>query len=233
MASQIQHLFIEILAENLPVYFQDARVLEIGSLDINGSIRGFFTRCEYIGIDVAGGKGVDVVCHGEDYLAPDGTFDHVVSCEAMEHNPAWKETFANMIRLCRPGGLVTVTCATTGRREHGTARSSPESSPLTVAKGWDYYRNLTTRDFMKALPFGEHFSRFRFFHDWPVNNLYFAGIRLGPQPSGEFTPAWEAFVRSADRSMRRRNVSPKGVAHIMTARLLGEPGFRIYRNFQR
>jgi SAM-dependent methyltransferase len=232
MASSEQHGFIGILATHLPEYFRDARVLEVGSLDINGTIRGLFARCEYTGIDVAGGKGVDVVCQGQDYDAPDGTFDHVVSCEAMEHNPSWKETFANMIRLCRSGGLVSMTCATTGRREHGTARTSPDSSPLTVAMGWDYYRNLSARDFTEAFPLASLFSRHRFFYDWAKYNLYFAGVRRGPEPAGDCAAGWDTFVQAADRSVMRRNASLKGVAHSVKARLLGEEGIRFLRKFR-
>lgn len=232
MASSIQQGFIAMLARHLPEYFRDARVLEVGSLDINGSIRGLFARCDYTGIDVAGGKSVDVVCQGQDYDAPDGSFDHVVSCEVMEHNPSWKETFANMIRLCRPGGLVSMTCATTGRREHGTARTSPDSSPLTVAMGWDHYRNLTARDFSEAFPLGSHFSRHRFFCDWASYNLYFAGIRRGPEPARENGAGWDTFVRAANRMVMRRNASIKGIGHGIQARLLTEEGIRSIRKFR-
>src|SRR5690606_19424692 len=106
-------------------FFRGTRVLEVGSLDLNGSVRSNFSGCDYLGIDVAAGPGVDLVCQGQDYDAPDGSFDVVTSCEAMEHNPYWRETFANMLRLCRPGGLILMTCATTGRGEHGTTRKHP------------------------------------------------------------------------------------------------------------
>lgn len=125
-------------------------MLEIGSLDINGTIRSAFDHCDYTGIDVAAGKGVDVVCEGQSYDAPDGSFDTVISCECLEHNRHWKGTFQNMIRLCKPDGLIVMSCATLGRSEHGTARSDPDASPLTVDKGWNYYRNLTPRDFIDA-----------------------------------------------------------------------------------
>ena len=134
MAHRSQLEFVRLLAANMPEYFRGKRVLEVGSLDINGSIRQFFKDCDYTGLDVAAGPGVDVVCEGQKYDAPG--FDVVISCEAMEHNPYWAETLQNMIRLCKPGGLLVMTCATIGRPEHGTARSEPESSPLTVGLGW-------------------------------------------------------------------------------------------------
>ncbi len=79
-------------------------MLEIGSLDVNGTVRQHFEKCDYRGLDVAEGPGVDIVCQAQDYDAPIGSFDTVVCCEVMEHNPHWAETFANMLRLCQPGG---------------------------------------------------------------------------------------------------------------------------------
>lgn len=148
MAHKEQLQYIDRIQGIFPSYFTGKRVLEIGSLDINGTIRSRFTGCDYVGIDVDAGPGVDRVCEGQEFDAPDGSFDMVISCEVMEHNPYWKETFQNMVRLCAPRGLVVMTCAALGRKEHGTSRSNAESSPLTVSKGWDYYRNLTARDFI-------------------------------------------------------------------------------------
>jgi len=105
MAHQGQRDFVRLVSTELQSFFRDARVLEVGSLNINGSVRDFFSNCSYVGIDIAPGKDVDVVCQGQEYAAADGSFDQVISCEAMEHNPHWKETFDNMVRICRPGGL--------------------------------------------------------------------------------------------------------------------------------
>ena len=119
---------------------------------------------DYIGIDVGEGKGVDIVCPGQDYNAPDNTFDIACSAECFEHNPYWKETFANMVRMCKPGGLIVLTCATTGRPEHGTTRSDIGSSPLTVSIGWEHYKNLDEGDFRNAYEesFDEIFSEYEF-----------------------------------------------------------------------
>jgi SAM-dependent methyltransferase len=177
MAHRQQLEFVHILSRELTQYFCDATVLEIGSLDIQGSVRQFYRHCSYTGIDVAPGKGVDVVCQGQDYAASDGSFDQVISCEAMEHNPSWRETFANMIRLAKEGGIVVMTCATYGRPEHGTIRTEPEASPLTVEKGWDYYKNLGYSDFESTSNLRNSFSSYRFWSNWASNDLYFVCIR--------------------------------------------------------
>lgn len=169
--------FIKSVKDSFPTYFNNSKILEIGSLDINGSVRPFFTKCEYIGIDVGPGPGVDVVCEGQNYSAPDDSFDTVISCECFEHNPYWLETFLNMIRICKKNGLVIFTCATTGRKEHGTTRTSPADSPLTIGKGWDYYKNLTEIDFKENITLSLYFKDFKFSINEKSKDLYFWGIK--------------------------------------------------------
>ena len=178
MSHKQQREFIQILSENMPEFFNGVNVLEIGSLDINGTIRDFFNSSEYIGLDIGPGKGVDVVCEGQKYDAPDNFFDHVISCEAMEHNPYWVETFNNMLRMCKPGGLVTMTCATIGRPEHGTTRTSPQDSPLTTDAGWNYYFNLTENHYRKNINVEKMFSTYFFAVNWRSYDLYFVGIKI-------------------------------------------------------
>lgn len=179
MAHPQQQEFVASIKQIFPKFFKQKRVLEIGSLDINGSVRQHFEMCDHIGIDVAPGPGVDIVCQGQEFAAPDSSFDVVISCEVMEHNPYWKETFQNMIRLCKPGGLVLMTCATVGRPEHGTTRTSTNDSPLTIAIGWDYYRNLTSSDFKKLIPIRNWFSVHMFCSSYSFWDLYFVGFRIG------------------------------------------------------
>lgn len=148
MAHLEQKKFISLVKEKYPDFFSNKKVLEVGSLDINGNTRINFENCHYTGIDVAHGANVDIVCQGQDFDGEDNSFDVVISSEVMEHNPYWVETMNNMIRVCKPNGLIIMSCATTGRKEHGTARTDPESSPLTVELGWNYYKNLTENDFI-------------------------------------------------------------------------------------
>lgn len=176
MAHLHQRQFVAALKSRIPVYFSKNKVLEIGSLDINGSLRDFFVDCDYCGLDVGPGKGVDIVCEGQKYDAPDNTYDVVSSAECFEHNPYWLETFINMIRLCRNGGLVFFTCATEGRAEHGTSRTTMLDSPLTIQKGWDYYRNLTESDFTNNIILDDYFSHYTFEVNHESHDLYFWGI---------------------------------------------------------
>lgn len=150
MAHGAQRQFFQEVGKVYPDIFEWKNVIEIGSLDINGTVRDFFKYCNYVGFDLGAGPGVDYAVQGQDVKYPDNSFDVAVSAECFEHNPAWKETWLNMHRMVKPGGFILMTCAGTGRPEHGTARSDVGSSPLTVDAGWEYYGNLTPED-MKPL----------------------------------------------------------------------------------
>jgi SAM-dependent methyltransferase len=178
MAHDAQREFVGYLLNRYPGYFTEKKVLEVGSLNLNGTVRDFFTNCDYTGLDVGPGLCVDVVCSGHEYDAPDNSFDTICSLECFEHNPYWVETFANMIRMCRPGGLVFFTCATTGRAEHGTVSSgSIGESPLTINLGWEYYRNLTQEDFLENFDMPKYFSEYYFVTNPAAFDLYFFGVK--------------------------------------------------------
>lgn len=156
-----------------PDAFTGCRVLEVGSLNINGTVRGLFTDCHYTGVDLAPGPGVDVVCPGQDLDYPARDFTTVISTECFEHNPHWAATFANMHRMADQ--LVIVTCATTGRAEHGTSRTDTYSSPFTAHT--DYYRNLTADDFRAMFDLDGMFAHHEFTTDEQAHDLYFWGVR--------------------------------------------------------
>ena len=73
-----------------------------------------------------------------------------------------------------------ITCATTGREEHGTRRTTPSNSRTSELEGgWsDYYKNLTEEDFRECLDFDESFSAYEFeVNAAPVCDIYFWGIK--------------------------------------------------------
>lgn len=169
MSHQSQLDFVASIKRKFPEYFIEKRVLEIGSLDINGSVRQFFDDCTYIGVDLGEGKGVDLVAHGQDLIFPANSFDVSISCECFEHNPEWVKTFNNMVRMTQ--GLVIMTCATTGRPEHGTRRTSPSDAPFCD----DYYKNLTEHDIKSSCDLSKFVGYGFSTCDSPAD-LYFWGI---------------------------------------------------------
>lgn len=179
MAHQEQLNFIRTTSENLTKDYSNRKILEIGSFDVNGSIRQFFEKSTYVGVDLTEGPGVDIVCEGNKLDHPENTYDVTLSCECFEHNPHWVDTFLNMYRMTKQGGVVVFTCATTGRPEHGTTRTSPAVSPGSQSIGWDYYLNLTEIDFQKNFELSELFDSHFFLTNTNSCDLYFVGLKNG------------------------------------------------------
>jgi SAM-dependent methyltransferase len=166
MAHPAQWQYCDNVRQLFPKQFSNARVLDVGSLDINGSNKPLFTNCIYTGLDIAPGSNVDVVSKGHEYRADEESFDTIISTECFEHDKYIALTLQNIVRMLRPEGLFTFTCATTGRAEHGTRRTDTYSSPLTTSseeEDWgDYYKNLTEEDFKQMLDFDSIFSSYEF-----------------------------------------------------------------------
>ena len=171
--------FFDLVSQRNGDLVENARAIEIGSCDVNGTLRSAFASAkEYVGVDLEQGVGVDLVAFGHEVDESDGAFDLAVSGSCFEHDPHWRETFTNMVRLTRPGGLVAFTCASKGFPEHGTTRTLVSDSPGTQALGLDYYRNLEALDF-EGLPLNEWFATWRFWYNPTTMELFFAGNRTG------------------------------------------------------
>ena len=159
-------------------FFKEKKItiLEIGSYNVNGTIRSIFTNSiKYIGVDVVKGPDVDVVYDGLNLDIKD-KFDLSISCECFEHNPYYLENFKNMIDLTNANGIVAFTCASIIRGEHGTTRTSTKDSPGSMEK-WDYYKNLFKKDFEEKLNLNELFYKYQFFYNLTSYDLYFIGIK--------------------------------------------------------
>lgn len=96
------------------------RVLEIGSYNVNGSIKPVVQLLsgapDYTGIDVREGPGVDEVVDGATYEA--NPFDLIVCCETLEHAPNADDVIANAYKLLKRGGYFVATMATHNRSPH-------------------------------------------------------------------------------------------------------------------
>ncbi len=142
MAHEAQRLFCEGVKKRFPEHFKQKKVLDIGSLDVNGNNRYLFEDCQYTGLDIGPGPNVDVVGFAHNH---DGSYDVIICTEMLEHDFYIDYALARFHKLLNPGGLLIITCAATGRPEHGTVKSKPEDSPLTVKiDQWkEYYMPLS------------------------------------------------------------------------------------------
>ena len=86
---------------------QALKIVEIGSQDVNGSIREYSPEtATYIGLDFSEGKGVDLVL-GDPYSLPFETesLDVVVSSSCFEHSEFFWLLFNEIMRVLKPEGL--------------------------------------------------------------------------------------------------------------------------------
>jgi SAM-dependent methyltransferase len=163
-------------------YFNNKRVLDVGSGDINGNNRFLFENCEYDGNDVIQANNVTIVSKTKDLPFTDDAFDTIVSTECFEHDPEYKESLTKIYKMLKPDGLFFFTCASTGRVEHGTRRVSPQDSYGTIGNlpdMSDYYKNLTEIDLNDVLSLNTLFSVWDTYYNNETKDLYFLGIKKG------------------------------------------------------
>lgn len=169
-----QKEWCEEIKEQFPDYFDCARVLDIGSLDVNGTNRYLFKDSCYTGVDVIPGPGVDIISLA--HKMTEKKYDVVLSTNALEHDMFWHLTLAQMMRLTDRGGLMVFTCAYS-QRQHGTRATKPEDSGTAKLEGhWgEYYRNLKVLDIYSVVNPERHFGSFMF--GVTGRDLRFWGIR--------------------------------------------------------
>lgn len=164
--------FLKDVRKEFPYKFRFKKVLEVGSKNINGSPRKYFWFCDYTGIDLSEGRGVDIIHDITVYEYIMNPYDVVISTEMLEHCDKWQAALINMYDLIISGGLIIITCAGPDRAEHGTKRTTPEASPDTT----DYYRNISTEDFKSILP-PDLFREYTLMYARGRNDLQFYGIK--------------------------------------------------------
>ncbi len=111
------------------------RVVEIGSRDINGSIKKLFNGSEYIGVDLVDGKNVDVVADAAEWQ-PEMLQDLVVCASVLEHTPRGFALVESAARMLLPGGFFVVTTVADPWPEHSAVDGG------TLRAG-EHYNNLT------------------------------------------------------------------------------------------
>jgi SAM-dependent methyltransferase len=102
----------------------DRCVIEVGSQNINGSLRPHVESLRpmsYVGVDFVSGEGVDVVCDAGEIVARFGpnSFHVVISTEMLEHAQDWRAAVDAMKRVLVPGGVLLLTTRSPGFQLHG------------------------------------------------------------------------------------------------------------------
>ena len=100
-----------------PGSFKGCTVLEIGSQDVNGTIRDYFEECDYVGVDRESGKGVDIVCDARKTKF-DKQFNTLMIISVFEHDLNWKDTLKHNLQWLKKGGMCFICFGAEGNRPH-------------------------------------------------------------------------------------------------------------------
>lgn len=101
------------------------KILEIGSYDVNGSVRKYFEsfgpKC-YYGVDITEGPCVDEICDAENVLDRFGpkSFDIVILTEVLEHVTNWQKVISSIKGICKDEGIILITTRSLGFPYHPT-----------------------------------------------------------------------------------------------------------------
>ena len=90
------------------------KVVDFGSYDVNGCLKPIFKDHNYIGIDMAEGPNVDIVCTNDTTPFEDQSIDIILSSSSFEHDDFFWMTFLEMCRILKPGGLIYINAPSTG-----------------------------------------------------------------------------------------------------------------------
>jgi len=177
--------FTEFAKQLFPSYFEEKTVLDVGSGDINGNNRYLFNKCSYFANDVIEAPNVNIVCKTKDLPFSKDTMDTIISTECFEHDPEYRDSLKKIVSILKPGGLFVFTCASEGRPEHGTRRTSPKDSYGTIggmSDMKDYYKNLNINDVKLAIDCDGVFSAYDFYYQPVSKDLYFIGVKRKSLP---------------------------------------------------
>src|SRR3990167_11193128 len=147
--SVTEERWVREIKDLFPDRFKDADVLDVGSANLNGTYKSFFSQkgcSSYTGIDVLPFNNVDIVSPVHLYN-PGKQFDIVFSASQLEHDMYWKKSLMKFIKLCKSGGMI-IFSAWAKLDHHGTKNDQPLTSLTSnLDNEWaEYYENRSVED---------------------------------------------------------------------------------------
>jgi len=96
------------------VNIENKKILDVGSYDVNGTMKPIFEKGQYIGLDMEEGPNVDIVGVSHDIPFGPDEFDIIISSSCFEHDDMFWISFQEMCRVLKPGGYMYVQAPSNG-----------------------------------------------------------------------------------------------------------------------
>lgn len=128
-----------------PEWFNQREVLELGSGIVKGTVRRYFSNCNFVGVDYRDIEGVDVVCYAHQTKFKKEEFDILISFSMLEHDHYWKESLGHNIPFLKRGGIVMLGWGGPFNLPHGKEYSQKEGEvfcPKDLKEVEDYLISL-------------------------------------------------------------------------------------------
>lgn len=106
-AEKFYHKYCEDNIEN-------KKILDVGSYDVNGTMKPIFQKGQYIGLDMEQGPNVDIVGVSHQIPFEKDEFDIVISSSCFEHDDMFWISYQEMCRVLKPGGYMYVQAPSNG-----------------------------------------------------------------------------------------------------------------------
>ena len=111
--------WLDDLKQQYPNNFSNAKILEVGSRDWNGSVRSWFKDCEYHGIDIVNGDHVDQVVSAKDFFRKSkNKYNTIISFSVLEHDKNWKHSLTNIGNVMNKKSLLFMCWGAEGNIRH-------------------------------------------------------------------------------------------------------------------
>ncbi len=162
-------LYWSTVCDRFPELFCNRRVLEVGSFNVNGSVRRYFSDCDYTGLDWRRGDLVDVVCLAHDMPFDSSSFDTVISASMLEHDPHWDKSLRKMVDVLTDDGSLLLSWGSAINKIH-RENTCPDYHHRDNPAAFHPRPVVDVLNLLEEV--GMHIQEFRYeFNVWKENNM--------------------------------------------------------------
>lgn len=142
----MRHQSREYLQKFLETHGPFEKVLEVGSLDVNGNIKDLF-KSGYWGVDMRDGGNVNQVLNGHDLVKEFGVekFDLVICFDTFEHDDMFWETLDNMRGVLKPNGWMMIGVPSVHCPEHDHPHDYWRFMPQSMIEFFRDFKDVETK----------------------------------------------------------------------------------------